>query len=303
MSRVRQDQMSWTSIAKSDADGIEKFKFIDSLSINHRFSLKQALTSIPMRPKYGIFNNQGEQLFYAFEESDPFGQVCCTNERKFTMHVVDNQSRIFIQNKNPCLAWMCSVGVLTTDLHRRCVQWSTDCTDTVSSGAPTCTDTVSSGAPTVYSVELIRVHRELQSCSGCCCFANCENCKQHVTVESPPGHILGTVEQEFSLSSMKYVLKDANDTPMLFIMGPCCICDGTHSCGCENKYALLGTDRITEIGSIDKQYFNSVRVSTANPVAFTLNFPLNLDARMKIVALAALFLIDIGNYNMARLRS
>ncbi|CAF1560797.1 unnamed protein product [Rotaria magnacalcarata] len=244
MSRVRQDQMSWTSIAKSDADGIEKFKFIDSLSINHRFSLKQALTSIPMRPKYGIFNNQGEQLFYAFEESDPFGQVCCTNERKFTMHVVDNQSR-----------------------------------------------------------ELIRVHRELQSCSGCCCFANCENCKQHVTVESPPGHILGTVEQEFSLSSMKYVLKDANDTPMLFIMGPCCICDGTHSCGCENKYALLGTDRITEIGSIDKQYFNSVRVSTANPVAFTLNFPLNLDARMKIVALAALFLIDIGNYNMARLRS
>ncbi|CAF2031939.1 unnamed protein product [Rotaria magnacalcarata] len=36
---------------------------------------------------------------------------------------------------------MCSVGVLTTDLHRRCVQWSTDYTDTVSSGAPTCTDT------------------------------------------------------------------------------------------------------------------------------------------------------------------
>ena len=37
---------------------------------------------------------------------------------------------------------MCSVGILTTDLHRRCVQWSTDYTDTVSSGAPTCTDGV-----------------------------------------------------------------------------------------------------------------------------------------------------------------
>jgi hypothetical protein len=37
---------------------------------------------------------------------------------------------------------MCSVGLLTTDLHRRCVQWSTDYTDTVSSGAPTCTDGV-----------------------------------------------------------------------------------------------------------------------------------------------------------------
>ena len=40
---------------------------------------------------------------------------------------------------------------------------------------------------------------------------------------------------------MNYVLKDVNGTPMLYIMGPCCMCNGTHSCGCENKYTVSDT--------------------------------------------------------------
>ncbi|CAF3026874.1 unnamed protein product, partial [Rotaria sp. Silwood2] len=96
------------------------------------------LTNLPMRPKYGIFNNRGEHIFSAFEESDLFQRICCTNEREFTMHVLDNNSR-----------------------------------------------------------ELIRVHRELQSCSGCCCCGSCEGCMQQVTVECPPGQIIGIVQQEY----------------------------------------------------------------------------------------------------------
>ncbi|CAF3085041.1 unnamed protein product, partial [Rotaria sp. Silwood2] len=45
--------------------------------------------------------------------------------------------------------------------------------------------------------ELIRVHRELQSCSGCCCCGSCEGCMQQVTVECPPGQIIGIVQQEY----------------------------------------------------------------------------------------------------------
>ncbi|CAF3302718.1 unnamed protein product [Rotaria sp. Silwood2] len=66
---------------------------------------------------------------------------------------------------------------------------------------------------------------------------------------------------------------------------------------------MLGTDRTTEIGAINKKYLESMQVSSANPVAFTVNFPLNLDTKMKILVLAAIFLIDIGNYNMVRLRN
>ncbi|CAF3546592.1 unnamed protein product [Rotaria sp. Silwood1] len=183
-------------------------------------------------------------LFYVKQESDLFQRICCTNEREFTMHVLDN-----------------------------------------------------------YSREFIRVHRELQTCSGCCCCGSCESCMQQVTVECPPGQIIGTVQQEGSFSGMHYVIKDVNNTSMLTIMGPCCICNGAYSCGCENKYTLLGTDRITEIGAINKKYPESMQVTSANPIAFTVNFPLNLDTKMKILILAALFLIDIGNYKMIRLRN
>ncbi|CAF3495141.1 unnamed protein product, partial [Rotaria sp. Silwood2] len=119
----------------------------------------------------------------------------------------------------------------------------------------------------------------------CCC---CESCMQQVTVECPPGQIIGTVQQEASVSGMQYVIKDENNMPMVTIMGPCCICSGIYSCGCENKYTVI---------------------------------PLNLDAKMKVLALAALFLIvsftvklvqcllmlfvffnllDIGNYQIIR---
>ncbi|CAF3604251.1 unnamed protein product [Rotaria sp. Silwood1] len=243
MSQITQQPMSWTSISIANIDAIEQFKSVDSLSINHGFSLNKVLTNVPMQAKYGILNNRGEQLFSAFEESDLFDRIFSTKGREFTMHVLDN-----------------------------------------------------------YGRELIRVHRELQSCSGCNCCGSCEGCMQQVTVECPPGQIIGTVQQEGSRSGMNYVIKDVNNIPMLTIMGPSCICNGVYSCGCENKY-IVSTDRTTEIGVIDKKYPESMQLSSANPVAFTVNFPLNLDTKMKILILGALFLIDIGNYQMLRLRN
>jgi hypothetical protein len=33
-------------------------------------------------------------LFWFIQESDLFQQICCTNERGFTMHILDNNSRV-----------------------------------------------------------------------------------------------------------------------------------------------------------------------------------------------------------------
>ena len=86
---------------------------------------------------------------------------------------------------------------------------------------------------------------------------------------------------------------------------------------------MLGTDRSTEIGAIEKKYPDSVVLASANPVAFTLTckywsirahirlrekyhrtihrplrsfrflflVPINLDVKMKALILGALFLI------------
>ncbi|CAF1055212.1 unnamed protein product [Rotaria sordida] len=89
--------------------------------------------------------------------------------------------------------------------------------------------------------EFIRIHRELQACSGCFCFGSCQSCMQQATVASPPGQIIGTVEQQGSASSMKYTLKDVNNQSILTIIGPCCIVNGPYSCGCQNTYTIRKT--------------------------------------------------------------
>ena len=43
---------------------------------------------------------------------------------------------------------------------------------------------------------------------------------------------------------MRYTINDANNHSILTIDGPCCICNGIYSCGCENKYSVSCIIRI-----------------------------------------------------------
>lgn len=45
--------------------------------------------------------------------------------------------------------------------------------------------------------EIIRVHREFSCCAGCCWLAYCDACRQEVTIEAPPGNLIGTIIQEY----------------------------------------------------------------------------------------------------------
>ncbi|CAF3073601.1 unnamed protein product [Rotaria sp. Silwood2] len=102
--------------------------------------------------------------------------------------------------------------------------------------------------------EVMRIHREFTCCAGCCWCAYCSGCQQEVTIEAPPGQIIGTAKQNGSCWRMHYVLQDINTNVSLTILGPRCICDGALCCCCENKFTLLGSDGITEIGAIHKKY-------------------------------------------------
>ncbi|CAF3669997.1 unnamed protein product [Rotaria sp. Silwood1] len=44
--------------------------------------------------------------------------------------------------------------------------------------------------------EVMRIHREFTCCAGCCWCAYCSGCQQEVTIEAPPGQIIGTVKQK-----------------------------------------------------------------------------------------------------------
>ncbi|CAF1561244.1 unnamed protein product [Didymodactylos carnosus] len=93
-----------------------------------------------------------------------------------------------------------------------------------------------------------------------------------------------------------FELKDMSNNKILSIVGPCCVCDGPYCCCCENKFTLFGTDDTTEVGAIHKKYAGFLNEAFTGAEIFSIQFPLNMDAKMKAVAIGALFLIDFMYY-------
>ncbi|UJR22051.1 hypothetical protein I4U23_025119 [Adineta vaga] len=232
-----QQQQRWMDKPPGDPSGLAYLRPLESLLAKQVVSLTEMMVGIPSQAKYGIFNDKGEQVYYAFEESDICQRLYCPKTRRFDLHIVDSANQ-----------------------------------------------------------EVIRIKREFKCCSGCCWFACCAGCVQEVTIESPPGTIIGFVSQECSCWRMNYVLKDAAGSPVLHIVGPGCICDGPYACCCENKFTLYGNDASTEIGAIHKKYRGFLAEAMTTADTFSIRIPLDLDVKMKAVALGALFLIDFSNF-------
>ncbi|KAH8378974.1 hypothetical protein KR009_002348 [Drosophila setifemur] len=133
-----------------------------------------------------------------------------------------------------------------------------------------------------FQQEVIHMHRPL-ACSSClfpCCL-------QSIEVSAPPGNVIGTIEQEWSICSPSFrILNHIGDT-VLRIEGPFC----TFSmCGDVefNVVSLTGE----KVGKISKQWSGLAREIFTDADFFGISFPLDLDVRMKAVLLGATFLID-----------
>ncbi|CAF1341752.1 unnamed protein product [Didymodactylos carnosus] len=144
------------------------------------------------------------------------------------------------------------------------------------------------------NTEIIRIRREFRICAGNSWFSCCDACVHEIFVESPPG----VVFVDFSCSFWRphFELKDMSNNKILSIVGPCCVCDGPYCCCCENKFTLFGTDDTTEVGAIHKKYAGFLNEAFTGAEIFSIQFPLNMDAKMKAVAIGALFLIDFMYY-------
>ena len=135
-----------------------------------------------------------------------------------------------------------------------------------------------------FGMEVIHLNRPLR-CSSClfpCCL-------QILEVSSPPGSIIGTIEQNWSCLYPKYTVKDAGDNPILKIEGPFC----TWSCfGSDVAFKVMSLDGQVEVGKISKEWAGIGRELFTDADIFGVNFPLDLDVRAKATLLGAVFLID-----------
>lgn len=131
--------------------------------------------------------------------------------------------------------------------------------------------------------EVLRLLRPLHC--GCSC---CPCGLQEMEVQAPPGTTIGHVLQTWHPCLPKFSILDADRQPVLRVVGPCWTC----GCGTDTNFEVKTKDESRSVGRISKQWGGLLREALTDADDFGLQFPVDLDVRVKAVLLGATFLID-----------
>ncbi|XP_072046718.1 phospholipid scramblase 2-like [Amphiura filiformis] len=140
--------------------------------------------------------------------------------------------------------------------------------------------------------EVMKLYRPWKCCSGCgsCwCAGTCDCCTDEITVECPPGEVIGKIKHSGSKWYPHLAVKDTDDNTMFDIWGPCCLCQ----CICYHpdlNFKVYHGDN--EIASIGKQWAGAVKECFTKVSNFGIQFPIDLEVRMKAMLIAATMLIE-----------
>ncbi|XP_063058566.1 phospholipid scramblase 1 [Engraulis encrasicolus] len=130
--------------------------------------------------------------------------------------------------------------------------------------------------------EVIHLIRPLR-CASCCCPC----CLQEMEIQSPPGTTIGYVVQNWHPFLPKLSILGPSKEQLMRLEGPCCAI----SCCGDVDFVLKGKDD-QPIGKITKQWSGVVKEMLTDTDNFGIQFPIDLDVRVKAVLLGACFLID-----------
>ncbi|XP_077971107.1 phospholipid scramblase 2-like [Styela clava] len=133
-----------------------------------------------------------------------------------------------------------------------------------------------------HQQEVMHLERPLRCAS---CWTPC--CLQQMTITSPPGTVIGSIEQTWDIFLPKFDVKNEQGETVLKIEGPCFTCN---FCG-DVEFKVL-TKEGSEIGKISKQWSGLVKEYFTDADNFGVQFPMDLDVKMKACLLGAVFLID-----------
>ncbi|XP_045680429.1 phospholipid scramblase 3 isoform X3 [Phyllostomus hastatus] len=107
-------------------------------------------------------------------------------------------------------------------------------------------------------------------------------------VQSPPGTTIGHVLQTWHPFLPKFSIQDADRHTVLRVVGPCSTC----GCGTDTNFEVKTLDESRSVGRISKQWGGLLQEALTDADDFGLQFPLDLDVKVKAVLLGATFLID-----------
>ncbi|WKX88343.1 hypothetical protein Q1695_008187 [Nippostrongylus brasiliensis] len=81
--------------------GLEYLTVVDTLTVHQLYEIRELLLNYESKNKYVLRNANGEQVYYAFEESSLCQRLCCGPNREFTIHIVDNFNSEVIRVTRP----------------------------------------------------------------------------------------------------------------------------------------------------------------------------------------------------------
>uniref|UniRef100_H2ZS00 Phospholipid scramblase n=1 Tax=Latimeria chalumnae TaxID=7897 RepID=H2ZS00_LATCH len=113
-------------------------------------------------------------------------------------------------------------------------------------------------------------------------------CLQVLEVQAPPGIPIGYVVQEWHPWLPMFTIQDERRVAVLKIVGPCNTC----SYFSDVDFKVKALDGRSIVSKIRKQCTGLVRERTTNADDFGIQFPMDLDVKMKAVMVGACFLID-----------
>ncbi|XP_069831493.1 phospholipid scramblase 2-like [Dendropsophus ebraccatus] len=133
------------------------------------------------------------------------------------------------------------------------------------------------------SREVIRLIRPYR-CSACC--FPC--CLQKMEVQAPPGQIVGYIKQNWHPCLPKFTIQNDREEDIFKLHGPCIPC----SCCSDVNFELKSLDESSVLGKVSKQWSGAVKEYFTDADNFGVQFPMDLDVKIKAVILGATFLID-----------
>ncbi|XP_063296810.1 phospholipid scramblase 2-like [Pelobates fuscus] len=139
--------------------------------------------------------------------------------------------------------------------------------------------------------EVIKLLRPLR-CSYCFipCFL------QKLEVQAPPGVTIGYVKQNWDACLPKFSILNEREEEVLKISGPFMPCN----CCSDVNFELTTLDGTSQIGRIVNQWAGLTQELFTDADNFGVQFPMDLDVKMKAVVLGACFLIDFMYYEQSK---
>jgi len=209
--------------------GLEYLLQVDNMFVKQQTELLEAFTGFESANKYLVLNAQGQQIFYAAEESGCLARNCLGGARGFSMVLMGNDSQ-----------------------------------------------------------EVIRLERPFK-CTGRCCICWCPCQLQEMDVVAG-GQIIGKIRQIWDWKAPIYNICDASGNPVLQIRGPVCAV----SCCKDINFDVTTSDGASVIGKVSKKFGGIVKEAFTDADTFGVEFPRDLDVRVKATLLGATFLIDMN---------